>query len=228
MLAVKDPATRLWYAQAAVDHGWSRAVLALQIDRKAHARHGEALTNFGRVLPLETPDLAQQIVKDPYHFDFLNLGQPMEERDVERGLITRLKDLLLGPGKNSASIARQHRLEVGGQDFHVDHLFYHRNLRCVIAVDLKAGAFRPEHAGTVNFYLAALDDLEREPHDNPLIGLILCRERNQPVVEYTLRGVDIAIGVSRYQTLPPPLAAARTSPEVLEPGLLPDPDGDDA
>jgi predicted nuclease of restriction endonuclease-like (RecB) superfamily len=228
LLAVRDPAARLWYAQAALEHGWSRAVLAIQIDTKAHARQGQALTNFGRVLPPATSDLAQQVLKDPYQFDFLNLVEPAHERDIERRLVARVKDLLLELGKGFSFIANQHHLEVGGQDFYVDLLFYHRKLRCLIAVDLKVGAFRPEHAGKMNFYLAALDDLERERDDNPSIGLILCRERNQLVVEYALRGVDAPIGVSRYQTLPAPLAAALPSPEELEPGLLPGPDDDDA
>jgi predicted nuclease of restriction endonuclease-like (RecB) superfamily len=232
LLSVRDPAARRWYAQATLEHGWSRAVLAIQIDTKAHARQGQALTNFGRVLPPETSDLAQQILKDPYHFDFLHLGQPLQERDVERGLITRVKDLLLELGKGFSFIANQHHLEVGGQDFYVDLLFYHRKLRCLIAVDLKAGPFRPEHAGKMNFYLAALDDLEREPGDNPSIGLILCREHNRVVVEYALRGVDTPIGVSRYQlmlaeALPAELAAALPSPGELEPGILTAPNGGD-
>ena len=232
LLSVRDPDARLWYARAALEHGWSRAVLAIQIDTKAHARQGQALTNFGRVLPPETSDLAQQILKDPYHFDFLNLGQPLQERDVERGLITRVKDLLLELGKGFSFISNQHHLEVGGQDFYVDLLFYHRKLRCLIAVDLKAGPFRPEHAGKMNFYLAALDDLEREPGDNPSIGLILCREHNRVVVEYALRGVDTPIGVSRYQlmlaeALPAELAAALPSTGELEPGILTGAEGDD-
>jgi hypothetical protein len=156
----------------------------------------------------------------------------LRERDVERGLITRVKDLLLELGKGFSFIANQHHLEVGGQDFYVDLLFYHRKLRCLIAVDLKAGAFRPEHAGKMNFYLAALDDLEREPGDNPSIGLILCREHNRVVVEYALRGVDTPIGVSRYQlmlaeALPAELADALPSPGELEPGLLAAPEADD-
>jgi len=232
LLAVKDPAVRLWYAQSALENGWSRSVLAIQIDTKAHARQGQALTNFNRVLPPDTSDLAQQILKDPYHFDFLALRQPLQERDVERGLIARVKDLLLELGKGFSFIASQHPLEVGGQDFYVDLLFYHRKLRCLVAVDLKVGPFRPEHAGKMNFYLAALDDLEREAGDNPSIGLILCREHNRVVVEYTLRGVDTPIGVARYQlmladALPAELAAALPVPHELEPGILPTPGDDD-
>ena len=185
------------------------------------------------MLPPETSDLAQQVLKDPYQFDFLTLRQAAHERDVERALVARVKDLLLELGKGFSFIASQHHLEVGGQDFYVDLLFYHRKLRCLIAVDLKTGPFQPEHAGKMNFYLAALDDRDREPGDNPSIGLILCRERNRVVVEYALRGVDTPIGVARYElmladALPAQLADALPSPQELEPGMLPDAGGDDA
>src|ERR1700733_6152105 len=233
LLGVKDPATRRWYAEAALEHGWSRPVLATQIDTQLYARQGQAVTNFARVLPPETSDLAQQVLKDPYQFDFLTLGRAARERDVERALIARIKDLLLELGKGFAFIANQHHLSIGEQDFYVDLLFYHRKLRCLVAVDLKLGPFVPEHAGKMNFYLAALDDRDREPGDNPSIGLILCRERNRVVVEYALRGVDAPIGVARYQlllpeTLPIDLAGALPTPDELAPGLLDDTPSDGA
>lgn len=227
LLAVKDPAARQWYAQATIEHGWSRAVLSAQIETEAHARHGQAVTNFSRTLPPETSDLAQQALKDPYQFDFLTLAPAARERDLERALIARVKDLLLELGKGFAFISSQHHLEVGGQDFYVDLLFYHRRLRCLVAVDLKAGPFVPEHAGKMNFYLAALDDLEREPTDNPSIGLILCRTHNRVVVEYALRNVDTPIGVARYHLLPPStlpddLASALPTADELASSVLPD------
>jgi len=227
LLGVKDPAARLWYAEAALSHGWSRPVLAVQIDTRLRQRQGQAVTNFERVLPPETSDLAQQVLKDPYQFDFLTLRQAAHERDLERALVARVKDLLLELGKGFSFVGSQHHLEVGAQDFYVDLLFYHRKLHCLIAVDLKMGPFQPEHAGKMNFYLAALDDRDREPGDNPSIGLILCRERNRVVVEYALRGVDTPIGVARYQlmladALPAALADALPSPAELEPGMLPD------
>jgi predicted nuclease of restriction endonuclease-like (RecB) superfamily len=181
LLNVKDPAARLWYAEAVLENGWSRPVLAAEIDMKAHARHGKALTNFSQTLPPETSDLAQQVLKDPYQFNFPTLRAAAHEREVERALVTRVKDLLLELGKGFSFIASHHHLEVGGKDFYVDLLFYHRKLRCLVAVHLKTGRFRPEHAGKMNFYLAALDDLEREPDDSPSIGLILCREHNRVV-----------------------------------------------
>ena len=226
LLAVKDPAARLWYAEAALAQGWSRKVLTVQIDSRLHARQGQAVTNFARTLPPDTSDLAQQVLKDPHQFDFLTLAQPARERAVERALIARVKDLLLDLGKGFAFIAGQHHLAIGGQDFYVDLLFYHRKLRCLVAVDLKVGPFVPEHAGKMNFYLAALDDRERKPGDNPSIGLILCREHNRVVVEYALRGVDAPIGVARYRLLPPgtlpqDLAAALPTEDELAPGVLP-------
>ena len=218
LLGIKDPEIRLWYAEATLENGWSRPVLALQVETRLHERQGRAVTNFDRVLPPATSDLAQQVLKDPYQFDFLALRAAAHERDVERALVTRVKDLLLELGKGFSFVGSQHRLDIGGQDFYVDLLFYHRRLRCLIAVDLKTGPFQPEHAGKMNFYLAALDDLDREPGDNASIGLILCREHNRVVVEYALRGVDTPIGVARYQllpsgTLPDELAAALPTAE---------------
>jgi predicted nuclease of restriction endonuclease-like (RecB) superfamily len=139
LLAVKDPAARLWYAEAVLEHGWSRKVLAVQIDTGLDARQGQALTNFARTLPPESSDLAQQVLKDPYQFDFMTLAEPVRERDVERALIARIRDLLLKLGKGFAFIASQNRLEVGGQEFYIDLLFYYRRLRCLVAVDLKIG-----------------------------------------------------------------------------------------
>lgn len=232
---LKDPVARLWYAEATLEHGWSRPVLATQIQTQLRDRQGKAITNFDRALPPEASDLAQQVVKDPYQFDFMALAPDIKERDLERALVARVKDLLLEMGKGFAFIGSQHHLEVGGQDWYVDLLFYHRRLRCLVAVDLKIGAFQPEHAGKMNFYLAALDERDREPGDNPSIGLILCRERNRVVVEYALRSVTSPIGVAEYklmvaEALPAALAEALPTPEDLEPGmtLLPRDQNDDA
>ena len=226
LLRIKDAADQLWYAEAAIEHGWSRPVLAMQIDTRLHERQGRAVTNFERVLPPETSDLAQQVLKDPYQFDFLTLQAAARERDIERALVVRVKELLLELGKGFSFIGSQHRLEIGGQDFYVDLLFYQRRLRCLVAVDLKTGPFQPEHAGKMNFYLAALDDRDREQDDNPSIGLILCREHNRVVVEYALRHVDAPIGVARYHllgadALPATLMHALPTAEELEPGILP-------
>ena len=226
---LKDPESRLWYAETAIEHGWSRSVLAIQIQTRLRDRKGKAVTNFARVLPPPESDLAQQILKDPYHFDFLSIAPDAKERDLEQALIGRVKDLLLEMGKGFAFLGSQHHLEVGGQDWYVDLLFYHRRLRCLIAVDLRVGPFRPEHAGKMNFYLAALDDRERQPGDTASIGLILCRERNRVVVEYALRSVSSPIGVAEYSlvvagALPDTLATALPTAEEIETGMaLPDP-----
>lgn len=216
---LKDPAARLWYATAALNHGWSRPVLVHQIETGLHARQGQAVTNFGRALPSPQSDLAQQVLKDPYQFGFVALHPDAPERELEQGLIGRVRDMLLEMGKGFAFCGSQHRLEVGGQEYYVDLLFYHRRLHCLVAVDLKVGAFRPEHAGKMNFYLAALDDAEREPGDNPSIGLVLCRERNRVVVEYALRSVGAPIGVAEYRVMMPdalPGELARALPTTGE------------
>ena len=226
---LKDPEGRLWYAEAAIEHGWSRPVLAAQIQTRLRDREGRAVTNFARALPPPESDMAQQILKDPYQFDFLSIAPDAKERDLERALVGRVKDLLLELGKGFAFLGSQHHLEVGGQDWYVDLLFYHRRLRCLIAVDLKVGPFRPEHTGKMNFCLAALDDRERQPGDTSSIGLILCRERNRVVVEYALRSVSSPIGVAEYSlvvagALPDTLATALPTAEEIETGMaLPDP-----
>jgi predicted nuclease of restriction endonuclease-like (RecB) superfamily len=230
---LKDPGERLWYAEATLEYGWSRPVLAAQIQTRLRDRQGHAITNFDRALPPSASDLAQQVLKDPYQFDFLTLAADTKERDLERGLVTRVKDLLLEMGKGFAFLGSQHHLEIGGQDWYIDLLFYHRRLRCLVAVDLKIGAFQPEHAGKMNFYLAALDDRDRDPGDNPSIGLILCRERNRVVVEYALRSVNSPIGVAEYKlllaaALPAALAEALPTSEELETGMSLPADGNGA
>ena len=225
MLAkLKDPVARLWYAEATLEHGWSRPVLAAQIDTGLRDRKGQAITNFGRALPPADSDMAQQVLKDPYQFDFLSLAAGARERDLERGLLARIKNVLLEMCKGFAFVGSQHHLEVGGQDWYVDLLFYHRRLRCLVAVDLKMGAFQPEHAGKMNLYLAALDDQAREPSENASIGLILCREHNRVVVEYTLRGAGGPIGVAEYKVLvagalPAAIADALPTAEEIETGI---------
>lgn len=227
---LKDPAARLWYANAAVEHGWSRPVLVHQIETGLRVRQGRAVTNFGRALPPPQSDLAQQALKDPYQFGFVALHPDAPERELEQALLGNVRDVLLEMGKGFAFCGSQHRLEVGGQEYYVDLLFYHRRLRCLVAVDLKVGAFRPEHAGKMNFYLAALDDMEREAGDNPSIGVILCRERNRVVVEYALRSVGAPIGVAEYrvmlpEALPGELAEVLPTTKEIEEGIRASADG---
>ena len=196
---LSSPDVRLWYAQQAVEYGWSRNVLVHQIESNLYARMGKATTNFERVLPAPQSDLARQILKDPYNFEFLELHKDAEERDLERGLINHIRKFLLELGAGFAFIGSQYHLEFDGEDYYVDLLFYHVKLRCYVVIDLKTGKFLPEYAGKMNFYLNVVDDLLRHPDDAPSIGLILCKQKKALSVEYALRGSSAPIGVSEYQ-----------------------------
>ncbi len=198
---VKDPVARLWYACKAVEHGWSRAVLTVQIESRLHERSGKAITNFDLTLPPAQSDMAREVLKDPYTFDFLTLGEAVHERDLERGLVEHVQALLLEMGAGFAFVGRQVVIEVGGEDFRLDLLFYHLRLRCFVVVDLKMKPFEPEFAGKMNFYLSAVDDLMRHEHDAPTLGLLLCKDtKNRLKVEYALRDVKKPIGVAEWQT----------------------------
>ena len=206
--AVKATDERVWYARQAIEHGWSRPVLVHQIESNLFVRQGSALTNFSRTLPAQQSELAQQLLKDPYTFDFLALGPDMLERDLERGLIEHLRSLILELGKGFAFVGSQYHLEVGGQDYYLDLLFYHLRLRCFVVIELKIEDFKPEFAGKMNFYLSAVDDQLRHEHDQPTIGIILCKGRNELIVEYALRDTSKPMGVAQYKlspALPPQL-----------------------
>jgi len=221
MERVKDRAQRFWYLQQAVTHGWSRSVLAAQITAKAHRGAGTAVTNFAATLPPAQSDLAQQTLKDPYVFDFLMLGAAARERDLEPGLIDHIQKFLVSPGVGFAFVGRQVHLDVAGQDYYLDLLFYHLKLRCFVVIDLKIEAFKPEFAGKMNFYLSAVDAQMRHPDDQPTIGLLLCQENNRITVEYALRDMKKPIGVAQWKTklvdsLPKNLRDALPTVETLE------------
>ncbi|KAF1062891.1 DUF1016 domain-containing protein [Burkholderia gladioli] len=199
---VKVAEERAWYARQTIEHGWSRPVLVHQIESQLFARQGSALTNFSRTLPAEQSELAQQLLKDPYTFDFLALGPDMLERDLERGLIEHLRSLILELGKGFAFVGSQYHLEVGGQDYYLDLLFYHLRLRCFVVIELKIEDFKPEFAGKMNFYLSAVDDQLRHKDDQPTIGIILCKGRNEVIVEYALRDSSKPMGVTQYRLSP--------------------------
>lgn len=216
---VKDLDHRMWYMQKTVEEGWARDVLNSMIAGRAHERVGKAVTNFKRTLPPPQSDLAQQSLKDPYHFDFLMLEEPFRERELECGLVRHLQDFLVELGVGFAFVGRQYRLAVDDEDFYVDLLFYHLKLRCYVVIELKRGAFRPEYAGQLNFYLNVVDDQLRHPDDNPTIGLILCQDKRRIVAEYALRGLDKAIGVSEYEltrTLPDSVKSSLPAIDELE------------
>ena len=224
---VKDHATRLWYMQRAIEHGWSRAVLTVQIETQAHKRMGKALTNFASTLPPPQSDLAQQVLKDPYTFDFLTLSADARERELEQGLTEHIQKFLVELGVGFAFVGRQVHLEVGGEDYYLDLLFYHMKLRCFVVLDLKMEAFKPEFAGKMNFYLTAVDEQLRHTTDHPTIGLLLCKEKNRLTVEYALRDMKKPIGVAEWKTrlvesLPKQLRGALPSAEDLERELADD------
>jgi predicted nuclease of restriction endonuclease-like (RecB) superfamily len=216
---IKDPDLRIWYARQVVEHGWSRNILILQIQSKLHERQGKAVTNFKQTLPEPQSDLAQQLVKDPYNFGFLTLGANARERELELGLIEHLSKFLVELGTGFAFVGRQVHVTVGEDDFYLDLLFYHLRLRSFVVIDLKHGAFKPEYASKMNYYLNVVDDKMRHPDDQPSIGLILCQEKKRLVAEYALRGMTKAIGVSEYQLtrhLPKKLKGSLPTIEEIE------------
>jgi predicted nuclease of restriction endonuclease-like (RecB) superfamily len=216
---VKTRDERLWYARAAIEHGWSRNVLEIQIEAGLYQRQGKAITNFTKTLPAPQSDLAQQLLKDPYNFDFLTLSKDASERELETGLVEHIQKFLLELGTGFAFVGRQVPLEVAGEDYRLDLLFYHLKLRCFVVIDLKAGPFKPEYAGKMNFYLAAVDDTRKHPSDNPAIGLILCKSKKEVVVEYALRHTATPMGIAEFrhlEKLPAKFQGSLPSIEELE------------
>ena len=223
---VSDPIERLWYVRQTIENGWSRNVLAAQVESGLYHRQGRAVNNFERTLPAPQSDLARQVLQDPYVFDFLNLGEAAHERELESALLAHVQESLLTMDKGFALVGSQHHLEVGGQDFYINLLFYYLHLRCFVVVDLKVpffgGAFTPEDGGKMNFYLSAVDDLLRHPTDQPTIGLILCKKQNRLITEYALRGLSQPVDVAEWQltrALPESLRGALPTAEELEAGL---------
>ena len=216
---VKQPEERIWYARQTVQNGWSRNVLVMQIESNLYHRQGKAISNFQATLPSPQSDLAQQLIKDPYNFDFLTLAQEAQERDLERGLLAHLRQFLIELGVGFAFVGSQVPLEVGGEDFKIDLLFYHLKLRCFVVIDLKMTPFKPEYAGKMNFYLSAVDDALRHPDDQPSIGLILCKSNNRIIAEYALRNIATPMGISEFrhlEALPEPLKGTLPTIEEIE------------
>ena len=189
-----DRTERLWYIQAAIEHGWSRNVLVIQIEAGLCRRQGKAIAKFTKALPAPQSDLAQQLLKDPYNFDFLMLSKYADEREVESGLVAHIQKFLLELGTGFAFVGRQYPLAIAGDDHRrLDLLFYHLKLRCFVVIDLKTGPFTPEYAGKMNFYLATVDDMLKHPSDDPTIGRILCKGKKELVVEYALRNRAMSV-----------------------------------
>lgn len=210
---------RFWYAEQTIENGWSRNVLVHHIESGLYHRQGKAISNFKRTLPHSNSDLAHQILKDPYDFEFLGISQQAKELELQKSLLLNIRSFLLELGDGFAYMGDNYRLQVGGEDFYIDLLFYHVKLRCYVVIELKVGAFKPEYAGKLNFYLSAVDDLLRHPEDQPSIGLILCRQKNHMVAEYSIRDIAKPIGISAYkllETLPQQLTERLESECLLE------------
>ena len=214
-----DAESRRWYAAKAMEHNWSRNMLVMQIETRLRERSGTAVTNFAQCLPQPQSDLARESLKDPYRFDFLGLTDAAQEREIETALVRHVTEFLLELGTGFAFVGRQVLLDVGGDEFFIDLLFYHLKLRCYVVIELKGGKFKPEHLGQLGFYLTAVDRQIKSEHDKPTIGLLLCRSKNKVVAEYALRTNTQPLGVAEYQlldSLPAELQTSLPSIEQLE------------
>ena len=208
------PEERLWYAARTVEHGWSRNILAMQIETRARLRHGKAQNNFPATLPPEDSDMAAQIFKDPYLFDFLGTDAPRREKQLEQGLIDHIQKFLLELGQGFAFVGRQVHLELGDEDFYLDLLFYHLKLRSYIVIELKARKFEPGDGAQLGMYMTAVDRLLAHPDDKPTLGLLLVREKNRVLVEYALGGSNQPISVAEWET-----QLTRALPQELQDSL---------
>lgn len=216
---LKDQGQRIAYAQAALEHGWSRNVLVHNIELRTVERQGQAITNFETQQPKPQSDLARESVKDPYRFDFLGIGEEATERELKAALVQHITRFLLELGAGFAFVGRQVLLNVGGDDFFIDLLFYHLKLRCYVVIEIKGGKFKPEHTGQLSFYLTAVDAQVKAPEDGSTIGLLLCKSKDKIVAEYALRDTNKPIGVAEFQlveSLPKDLEANLPSIEQIE------------
>lgn len=219
---LKTAEQRLAYAQRAIQLGWSRNVLDIQIERRLLEREGKALTNFDLRLPEADTDLAQESLKDPYLFDFLGVGEEAGERAIEDAIVKHITRFLLELGAGFAYVGRQVPLEVGGEDFFIDLLFYHLKLRCYVVIELKAAPFKPEHLGQLGFYLTAIDRDIKHEQDNATIGLLLCKTKNKVVAEYALGDKTQPMGIAEYrliESLPADLQSSLPTTEAIEEAL---------
>lgn len=218
---VKNVDERTWYVLKTIENGWSRNTLVHQIESGLYTRQVavEKTSNFMQKLPMPQNKLAVETLKDPYIFDFITMREEMNERDIEAELVKKVTKLLLELGSGFAFVGNQYHLNVGGDDYYLDLLFYNLKLRCYVVVELKTGKFKPEYAGKVNFYLSAVDDLLKTEQDQPTIGIILCKEKNKVVAEYALKDISKPIGVSEYKLceyIPEELKGTLPSIEELE------------
>ena len=220
---VETPTVALFYVQKTIENNWSRSVLTHQIEGGLHLREGKAIDNFEATLPEPDSDLAKQVLRDPYNFDFLDLTQRHNERELESGLMDHLTKFLLELGAGFAFLGRQYRIVVDGDDYTIDLLFYHVHLHCYVVVELKIDQFKPEYAGKLNFYISAVDSQLRVEADAPTIGILICKSKNNTVVEYSLRDLAKPIGVSEYELnsrIPDRLRSSLPTVEDIEAGIV--------
>ncbi len=216
---LSDPKDALFYVQGTIENNWSRAVLTHHIESNLHLREGRAINNFAATLPEPESDLAKQLLRDPYNFDFLTLTQRHNERELEDGLIEHITKFLLELGAGFAYVGRQYKIEVDGDQYSIDLLFYHLRLHCYVVIDLKVVKFKPEFAGKLNFYVSAVDSQIRNEGDAATIGILICKSKSDIKVEYSLRDLNKPIGVSEYQitqNLPEQLRSSLPSIEQIE------------
>ncbi len=196
---IKDNETRKIYAEATIKNGWSRNVLAMQIESNYHLRIGSNINNFNNLLPSTDSDLANNSFKDPYIFDFITLKEDFKEKELEEALLTKIRDVLLELGKGFSFVGNQYKISTADNDYYIDLLFYHLELRCYIVVELKAGKFKPEYTGQLGFYVTAVDETLRKENDNPTIGLLLCKDKDRLSVDWSLKSTSVPVGVSSYE-----------------------------
>jgi len=218
---IKEPELRVWYARQTFENGWSRNVLVFQIETRLHERIGQSTNNFSIALPPVDSDMANQVFKDPYVFDFLGTADLRREAELEQKLIDHFEKFLLELGQGFAFVGRQVHMEVGEDDFYIDLLFYHLKLRCYVVVELKAGKFQAGHVSQLSMYMNIVDDLMRHPDDKKTIGLLLVKEKNQTIAKYALDGYTNPIGVANWEkqitdSLPDELKSSLPTIEEIE------------
>ena len=196
---VKNYEERLWYVHETAKNGWSRNVLVAQIQTGLYKRQGKSVNNFQNTLPSPQSDLAQSTIKDPYNLEFLDIQGKVAERELENKLIDHIRNFLLELGQGFAFIGNQYHIELEGEDYYIDLLFYHVKLKCYVVIELKTGKFKPEYAGKLNFYLNLIDRQVKDKSDNPTIGLILCEDKKNITVEYAIEGINKPMGVSEFK-----------------------------
>lgn len=212
---VKSRQERIWYLKKVLKHGWSRNVLVHHIESKLFNRQANLDTkseNFSTTLPAPQSDFAQEMLKDPYNFDFLTISNDAYEKEIENALVSHITQFLLELGTGFSFVGQQVHIELSGKDYYIDLLFYHLKLRCYVVIELKSRDFKPEYAGKLNFYLTLVDEQLKHKDDAPTIGLLLCKEKDRLTAEYALKDIHKPIGVSEYQLV-------ESLPEDLKPSL---------